>query len=205
MPKELIIVKLDAIGDYIIFRNFIESIKKSEKFRDYDITLVGNVVWKDLALKYDAGYVKKFIFFGKEDLKSVDKLIDSHPELFEKNFDTLIHPTFSRIGYVDNLVKNINANEKIGYLSDNSNQNNRQLKVTNAYYTKLIETPTGKLHEFKRHICFFRTLLEEDIETHISLDYKKNNTSKYAVIFSHSSSIFKGGVQTNLKSRNLPP
>ena len=40
--RSLIIVHTEAIGDYILFRNFIEQIKNSEKFKTYKITLIAN-------------------------------------------------------------------------------------------------------------------------------------------------------------------
>ena len=42
-PKSLLLIRLDAIGDYILFRNFIEELKKDEKYKHYSITLLGNI------------------------------------------------------------------------------------------------------------------------------------------------------------------
>lgn len=60
--KRLLIIKTDAIGDYILFRNFIEVVKRSDLYRDYEIDLLGNVLWQDIALKYDQPYIENFIF-----------------------------------------------------------------------------------------------------------------------------------------------
>ena len=45
----LLIIRLDAIGDYLLFRNFLSVIRASRKYKDYEITLCGNIVWKDLS------------------------------------------------------------------------------------------------------------------------------------------------------------
>ena len=37
----LLFLKLDSIGDYILVRNFIQSIKESDKYKDYEITVCG--------------------------------------------------------------------------------------------------------------------------------------------------------------------
>ncbi|HOV12846.1 MAG TPA: hypothetical protein PK771_01060, partial [Spirochaetota bacterium] len=87
--KELLIVKLDAIGDYIIFRNFIEEIKKSEKFCDYDITILGNILWKDLSEKQDSDFIKNFVWITKKSLISLDEIKKNNPNLFSKHFDVL--------------------------------------------------------------------------------------------------------------------
>ena len=31
-PKSLLIIRLDSIGDYVLFRNFLEVLKKSSRF-----------------------------------------------------------------------------------------------------------------------------------------------------------------------------
>ncbi len=50
--NSLLIVRLDAIGDYILFRNFLKVIRNSEKFNNYTITLCGNTLWKDIFYEY---------------------------------------------------------------------------------------------------------------------------------------------------------
>ncbi len=59
------IIRFDAIGDYILFRNFIEVLKKSEKYRDYKITLLGNNAWKSLSKELDSEFVDEFIWLDR--------------------------------------------------------------------------------------------------------------------------------------------
>jgi hypothetical protein len=40
--KNLLLIKTDVIGDYILFRNFISEIRKKTKYQNANITLVGN-------------------------------------------------------------------------------------------------------------------------------------------------------------------
>ena len=63
--KTLLLIKTEAIGDYILFRNFIEQVKKSERFAGYRIILVGNELWKEMALAYDSPYVDDFIWINR--------------------------------------------------------------------------------------------------------------------------------------------
>jgi len=60
--KRLLIIKTDAIGDYILFRNFIEIVMKSERFKDYRVDLLGNELWREIALQYDGDYINEFLF-----------------------------------------------------------------------------------------------------------------------------------------------
>ena len=48
--RNVLIIFLDAIGDYILFRNFLSEIRESSKFKDYTITLLGCEKFKDFAL-----------------------------------------------------------------------------------------------------------------------------------------------------------
>ena len=61
----LLFIRLDAIGDYVMFRNFIEILKKSDKYKNYNITLVGNSAWKNLSEELDKEYMDKFIWISK--------------------------------------------------------------------------------------------------------------------------------------------
>ena len=49
--NSLLLFRVDAIGDFILFRNFIEVLSQSRKYSNFDITLLGNVLWKDLVVK----------------------------------------------------------------------------------------------------------------------------------------------------------
>ncbi|WQT17442.1 glycosyltransferase family 9 protein [Helicobacter pylori] len=58
--KTLCFIRLDIIGDYILYCNFLPLFKKY--FEDYEITFIGNTVIKDIATHYDSKYIDKFIF-----------------------------------------------------------------------------------------------------------------------------------------------
>lgn len=189
MEKKLLIVKLDAIGDYIIFRNFIEIIKLNNKYKDYKISLLGNILYRDIAQNYDSKYIDNFIWIEKKNYKdlTISKEIQ---DIFDAEYDTLIHPTYSRLKIVDELISKIKSKNKIGFVSDNSNQSKRELKITNNYYTDLISTQKS-IHEFDRYKIFFRQILERDFDVQLCLPAEKKKNEEYAVIFPGASSIFK--------------
>src|SRR5471030_665385 len=66
--KRLLIMRTDVIGDYILFRNFIEVVRTSEKYKDYQVHLLGNPVWKDIALQYDGDFIDGFLFAKAESM-----------------------------------------------------------------------------------------------------------------------------------------
>ncbi|MFA4806912.1 glycosyltransferase family protein, partial [Helicobacter pylori] len=58
--KTLCFIRLDIIGDYIFYRNFLPLFKKY--FEDYETTFIGNATIKDMATHCDSQYIDKFIF-----------------------------------------------------------------------------------------------------------------------------------------------
>ncbi|WQZ81672.1 glycosyltransferase family 9 protein [Helicobacter pylori] len=58
--KTLCFIRLDIIGDYILYRNFLPLFKKY--FENYETTFIGNTVIKDIATHCDSQYIDKFIF-----------------------------------------------------------------------------------------------------------------------------------------------
>ena len=66
--KTILLIRLDAIGDYILFRNFIQIIANSKKYQDYKITLVGNSTWKNIAENLDSQHIDSFIWLDRNKL-----------------------------------------------------------------------------------------------------------------------------------------
>ena len=189
--KSLLLVRLDAIGDYVLFRNFIKLLKKSQKYNDYTITLLGNSVWKNLSKELDYEYVDDFIWLDRN--KFHNNLIYRYKKLKEITFygyEIVINPAYSReFYYSDTIVKLLTANEKIGSISDTSNLNVFKNNVSDKYYTKLISTKKEIMFEFNRNKEFFEKLLEENlliVKPNIKLKEKKlsfNLPQNYAIFF----------------------
>jgi ADP-heptose:LPS heptosyltransferase len=165
--NHLLLIRLDGIGDYIIFRNFIEILKRSEKYKDYRITLIGDIAWKSLSEELDSDFVDEFIWidrikFGKKYLYRYKIL----QEITKKAYEVLISPTFSRnLFTTDWIVKLINANRKIGSIGDPSNITKWQKKIGDKYYTICLPAKdTGVMFEFYRNKEFFENLLKKRLE-----------------------------------------
>ncbi len=58
--KTLCFIRLDIIGDYMLYRNFLPFFKKY--FEDYEITFIGNTAIKDIVKHCDSEYIDKLIF-----------------------------------------------------------------------------------------------------------------------------------------------
>ena len=190
-PKSLVLIRLDAIGDYILFRNFIEILKKSSKYKDYSITLIGNVARKNLTEELDYKFVDKFIWldrhsFSKDLIYRYRKL----KEIVSSGYEIIINPIFIRTFFFDdNIVKLINAKEKIGSGSNTSNIEVWQKNISDKYYTKLIQNQKEPMFEFYRNKEFFENLFDTKININkpiISLNKENLEfklSKKYAILF----------------------
>jgi ADP-heptose:LPS heptosyltransferase len=188
----LLLVRLDSIGDYVLLRNFIRLLKESDKYKNYRVTLCGNIIWKELAETLDSDSIDKFLWLDRKKFKSsfVYKY-NFLKEIRMCGFETTVDLTYSReILFGDAIVKASNAKERIG--SEGSLDSyvwwKRKL-FSDRYYTKLIPASKENLFEFYRNKEFFQLLLNTDL--HISkpfIDVSKislNNLpfDNYAVLF----------------------
>ncbi|MGB9794569.1 glycosyltransferase family 9 protein [Caldisericum exile] len=196
--KNILLVRLDAIGDYILFRNFIEVLKNSEKYKGYKITLVGNIAWKEIAEFLDKNFVEEFIWVDvKKFFRNPIYRFKVLKEISKKTYKVVIHPTYSRTFDADAIVRIANAEEKIGSIGDLSNISKRLKDKSDKFYTSLIPASEGIIFEFYRNKEFFENLLEEKIflkKPKIDLPEIKFRTKipkNYAVIFIGASAEFR--------------
>ena len=163
--KSLAIVYYGLIGDYIVFRNFLEAIKLSDKYKDYKITLIGNSCFKNVALSLDSKYVDTFIWIDHKKLsKNIVYRYKTFIQLSKLNFSELIVPTESRsILHTDLLALAINAVNKITMVDCGRNIGNHswgqaQRQITDKWYSKLL--PVDYTNE-KCEFCINKQIFEK--------------------------------------------
>jgi ADP-heptose:LPS heptosyltransferase len=165
-PYTLLIIRLDSIGDYILFRNFLKPLKESRRFGNYSITLIGNILWKDLAETFDKDLVGKFIWIER------DKFYNNPfykynilKRIRESGFEIVIDPTYSReLLFGDTIVKASGAKERIGSSgSPDKHTMWRRKLLTDKYYTDLVDTSEQNIFEFNRNKEFFEKVLGRNI------------------------------------------
>ena len=162
--ESLLIVKLDDIGDYLLFRNFIEIIKKDNDYGRYNFTFCGNKHCKKIVENYDNIFFNNYIW--------VDKYKYYHSKIYRLylksricfiRYDILIHPTYSRSILSEDLIQYFNAEIKIGSTSDITNISKDKLELYDKMYTRLISTTTNPMFEFYRNKEFTEKLLGYNI------------------------------------------
>lgn len=161
--NHLLLVHLDAIGDYVLFRNMIAFLKESKKYRNYKITLVGNAAWQELAELLDGGWIDHFIWLERRrfdrDLRYRYRKLR---EITACGYEIAVSPVFSReFGFGDAIMRKVRAQEKIGSIGDYSNIGRWRKKVSDRFYTKLLPAHGELMFEFYRNREFFECLLGE--------------------------------------------
>lgn len=193
LANSILIVRLDAIGDYILFRNFLQILKTHPKYSSYKITLVGNISWKAIAEEFDSKYVDHFIWV---DRKKFNKSVNYAHELVSKvartKYDIALHPVFSREFLSGDLVMHFaQAFRKIGFEGDSHNSRHSK-HISNLFYSDLIPHQEKIKFEFARNKDFFDHFLRTPTNIQAPSLQTSNSFHKeenYAVIFIGSSHI----------------
>ena len=163
--KSLLIVRTDAIGDYILFRNFLASIRYSQRFITHKITLVGNQAWRDLAEALDGEYVDRFIWIDTESFKRDYKYRrDKMLEICVQGYSETVNPIYSRDFLVsDSIARITKAPIRIGSAGDLSNISLLAKWISDRFYTELIPTTNNVIFEYFRNKLFFEEVLDDGI------------------------------------------
>lgn len=159
----LLLLKLDSIGDYILFRDLIQVVRQSEKYKNYKITLCGNLWWKDLAEQLDATYIDEFIWVEYAKMTDFNYRFNLFRKIHSKGYEVLLHPTYSRDNASDNIVIHSGAKYRIGYNGNFVNISQAQKERNDLAYTTLIAPSAKCLFEFYRNRYFFEQVLAQTI------------------------------------------
>ena len=162
--KTLLIIKLDAVGDYILMRNFLPHIRKSSRFRDYRITWCGNALHKTFFEQFDRRWVDEFIWIEKTRIYwDILYYLRITKSLFQQ-YDVTLHPVFSREFLFDYFVKIAGVSERIGIYGDTININPAYHRIANKWYTQLFQIEASVVFEFEKNKLFFTWLLNQEIQ-----------------------------------------
>lgn len=174
--NKLLIVRLDAIGDYVLFRNFMQVLKQHPIWGKYKFTLLGNKIFKELAEHFDSNYIDKFIWFDNDKTyKAFYKLRLLAIKLKLECFDVLIHPVHSREGYIDEFCYATGSKYLIASEGDLLHfKSEEQKKIYDKLYNRLIPALNNFNFEFLRNQYFFKNLCDSEQIVKTSIQFKKS-------------------------------
>jgi glycosyltransferase involved in cell wall biosynthesis/radical SAM superfamily enzyme YgiQ (UPF0313 family)/ADP-heptose:LPS heptosyltransferase/ubiquinone/menaquinone biosynthesis C-methylase UbiE len=153
--KKVLIVRPDAIGDFVIFSGVIEHFRKL-----YAGARIYAVVQEHVAeLAQVCPHIDEIITFKKERVRNDHAYANQlAKQLQEHKFDVAVYPVYSRDEVGDFLTINSGAKEKIASAGDVRNISLEQKLVNNASYTKLIPAKDGIMLETLRNVEFLKGL-----------------------------------------------
>lgn len=169
---QTIIIRTDAIGDYILFRNFLKPLY--EKYGK--LTLVGNIAYQDLALELDGEYIQEFIPIDRRKFThNILYRLKLIKKLRSFSYNTLINPIYSRDRVSEDIVKIIDAQEKIASIGDCSNLSQKLKNKYDKNYTTLLPAKNEVMFEFYRNLEFFRNLISQDLQVNYLIEPENPN------------------------------
>lgn len=188
IQRSVVVIRTDAIGDYLLFRNFLEPI-----YRKYGkITLIGNSTYRSLVDNFDSLYLNEFIAINRVKFKkNVFHRICMIKYLRKTSYRILINPIYSRDIISEDIVKLIIADKKIASSGDYSNLSYSDKQQYDKNYHLLLPSSKGILFEFHRNLEFFRNILDQSLDVEYSLDLqnstqgleKFNLQKPYSILF----------------------
>ena len=159
---KLLIIRIDDIGDYILFRNFLNYYKKTERWKNYSLTLLGNIVWKDLFEELDATAVDSVMWMDKKQyFNSEDYRKKIWAELQIQGFEIAVCPSRTRPLLLDDLCA-LATGAKTMIASKNTFIYASWNTLSDSFYNELF-IPDNIAHEFYYNSSFTSWCCKIDI------------------------------------------
>jgi ADP-heptose:LPS heptosyltransferase len=162
----ILIINLEAIGDYVLLRNFLPYLKKSPLFEGKRIVYVGDASLKDFVERFDKDIFDDYIWVNLWDMS---KMSLWQRFLFLRNTvrkycaKTAIVTSHFRLSIEELFIHGSGAKYKIAPEGDDI-MLWRDLKIRmDKLYDNLIPSLPYSTFQFKRNQYFFQQLIGEEI------------------------------------------
>ncbi len=183
--KKLLIIRLDDIGDYLLFRNTLPFYKTGQ-WQEYEITLLGNFFWKNLFDSFDRNTVDEIIWIDKKQYEE-NKIyrIDVWKNLREQGFEVVICPSRTRPILLDDLCT-LASGAKNKFASENNLAYDDINKSSDRIYNHLYQQKNYYTNEFIFNIEFANWCCQTNnliTRPQILSQFKSTHHKKYIVCF----------------------
>lgn len=189
---DLFLIKVDAIGDFVIWQDSLRAYKK--KYAGQKVILLCNQAVRPIALS-DPFFFDVWGIDRKKFLVSLSYRYTLLKKIRSYSFKEVVSPVFSReYDYSDRLVKMAISHSKTGYNGDISNITLKQKQKSDHYYTKLVDNPIRITSELLINAHFIQQAYDADFRSHLPFLPEKRINSNYLkrgnqyVVFSLSAS-----------------
>jgi ADP-heptose:LPS heptosyltransferase len=165
------LIRLDDIGDYVLFRNALPIYEKYARSVGATLTLIGNEVWKPIFEHFDESFCSSTIWINKSSfLNDINYKTEILQLISNREFDEIIALSRTRPLLIDDIIVSVtNSNKKIavnnslnfGFLNELSDKHYTQLIPQNnfpdneGYFNiKLAELISGSKLEDSKPLTF---------------------------------------------------
>lgn len=154
--KKILVVRVDEIGDYMLWRPFLKEISQYQAYRDWEIHFCGNKNWQSIFDTLDRELVTRCFWMDKTAFKTkMGYRYRFLRSLFRENYTIVINPTFSRDRrYDDSMVAAAKAKERIGMVANRESLRTYEVGYDRQLYTSLFDHATKPIFEFERNRLF---------------------------------------------------
>jgi ADP-heptose:LPS heptosyltransferase len=165
--ERVLVVRLDAIGDFLLWADAAKEIVRHYRSQGRTVTLLANSLWASLA----------------KNLAIFDEVIELDRKRFEyrmlyrwqieykvrmSGYGVAVHPAFSREWLNgDSVIRTCGAAERIGSLGDTSNIRSWQKRISDHWYSSLLDVDPSPRMELARNADFVRTLCNSDFQPRV--------------------------------------
>lgn len=156
--KRILIVRPDAIGDFVIFSAVLD--EYAALYKNYKIDLLCDITIKDLTQHIP--FINQVIYF--DILKKLFRrrhliyTFLSFLKIILLRYDKVIYPVYSRSKPADLLIKFVRAKEKVAFDGDHLNDSDNRQYKRNKFYTRIIKGEKINKLEIERNCEFINKL-----------------------------------------------
>ena len=148
--KKLLVIRLDDIGDYVVFRNQLAAYKRSPRWQHHSITLLANASWKEIFTLFDADTVDDVIWVDKNRyLENADYRWPIWQRLRAEGFHTVIAPSRTRPLLLDDCCMLAAAPSELAIGCVNTYRHAEWNVISDALYDQLFTPSDPLMHEFR--------------------------------------------------------
>ena len=146
--ERLLIIRLDDIGDYLLFRNQLRMYKQSPRWQKHVVTLLGNVSWEPIFSEFDASAVDHTVWVDKREyLVNSSYRWNLWDTLRRRGFGIAIAPSRTRPLLLDDLCM-LAAAPLRNMGSANTHIHSRWNQISDALYQQVFTPSDTTVHEF---------------------------------------------------------
>ncbi len=196
--KRLLIIRIDEIGDYMLWRNFLSELIHAPRFSEYSIDFCGNQSWRSLFQQLDATdrisqqwWLDKVRF--KKDMIYRYRFLQN---IAAQGYEVVINPTYSRDKrYDDSIVSVTHAAERWGMVANLESIQAYEEGYDRGLYNHLFdhkEKPVFELYRNQYFTAFVTGQASAVNHTRINLQalptFSQMPTERFFVVFPGSRS-----------------